>query len=202
MLKDELEAIIKSDNGWSGRATLMLAIGILGEYTILPYFEHGGIKLFRSIFKGSRPSVLAAWSKRCKAILKFVFAVLVLLGVVGEYGFSSRIAENANRLQLIADQDLSETQERTIAATNLADKLSVLLEQQRLTAARFERQATLAESALQKELDQVNIDVKRREPRPVLLLAAHVRTDSRLQPFEGQRVHIFDCEGPTDGHTR
>jgi hypothetical protein len=45
MLKDELEAIIASDNIWSGRATLLLAIGILGEYAALPFFEDANIEI-------------------------------------------------------------------------------------------------------------------------------------------------------------
>ena len=40
MLKDELEAIIASDSVWSGRSTIVLAVGILGEYALLPFLEN------------------------------------------------------------------------------------------------------------------------------------------------------------------
>jgi hypothetical protein len=39
MIKDELEAAISGASIWSGRSTLVLAVGILGEYTILPFLE-------------------------------------------------------------------------------------------------------------------------------------------------------------------
>jgi hypothetical protein len=119
MLKDELEAIIKSDNIWAGRSTLVLAIGILGEYVALPFFEKKESPPDRNVWFTSRRNPpaqgrsmiahLNAWQKP----LKIFFAVLVVAGISGEYEFSSRIASNADRLQQLSDQDLT-------AATNTA----------------------------------------------------------------------------------
>jgi hypothetical protein len=67
MTKEELELAIKSANLWSGRSTLLLAVGILGEYALLPFLD----------------------KKRWQRAAKIFFAVLVVAGIVGEYEFSS-----------------------------------------------------------------------------------------------------------------
>ena len=102
MLKDELEAIIKSDNIWAGRSTLVLALGILGEYVVLPFFDDARTT-------GKRP-------------LKILFAVLVVAGIVGEYEFSSRIARSADKLQQISDQELTDATMNAGAAIERASK--------------------------------------------------------------------------------
>lgn len=99
MLKDELEAVIRSDNVWAGRSTLVLAVGILGEYVLLPFLEE-----------------THHWKKWAKVAC----AVLVVAGIVGEYGFSSRIAQNAGRLQTMADQDLAEAVDNAAKANERA----------------------------------------------------------------------------------
>jgi hypothetical protein len=85
MTKDELEVAVKSANLWAGRSTLILAIGILGEYALLPFLE----------------------KKRWHRLAKIFFAVLVVAGIVGEYEFSSQIAQYASDLQIISDHELA-----------------------------------------------------------------------------------------------
>src|SRR5580700_5605530 len=119
MLKDELEAIIKSDNIWAGRSTLILAIGILGEYVVLPFFEKKEIPPDQNAWFTTRKGLSA--KKRSdlhvgKKLLKIFFAVLVVAGIAGEYEFSSRIALNADKLQQIADQDLTDATDTARAA--------------------------------------------------------------------------------------
>jgi hypothetical protein len=84
MTKDELEIAIKSASVWSGRSTLLLAVGILGEYVLLPFLER------------------KHWLRSAKIVL----GVLVVAGIVGEYEFSSRIAQYADELQRISDREL------------------------------------------------------------------------------------------------
>ncbi len=100
MLKEALEAAIKSDNVWAGRSTLVLAIGILGEYALLPFLEK------------------RAWHKPAK----IVFAVLVVAGIVGEFEFSSRIAQHADDLQRLSDKELSGAMIKAASADERAGK--------------------------------------------------------------------------------
>jgi|SRR5579863_6389656 len=88
MTKEQLEALIKSENVWALRSTLVLALGILGEYVVLPLFEK----------REKKPP----WTK----LVKVVFALLVVGGIGGEYEFSSKIANNALQLQTLADSEL------------------------------------------------------------------------------------------------
>ena len=85
MTKEELETAIKLANLNSGRSTLLLAIGILGEYVGLPFLE------------------TKWWYKPTK----IVFAVLVVAGIVGEYEFSSRISQYADELQRLSDREIA-----------------------------------------------------------------------------------------------
>ena len=164
----------------------------------------------------------SVWVKR--------FEWIVLIGIAGELIADGGVFLFGFQLQNISDQEvtqaetsarqaydsardahLASTAAQGMAETAIkeagdiskrAEQLALLLKREQETTAQFQIQAALAQQALQKELDQVNIDVKQRQPRPVLLLAAHVRTDPRLQPFEGQRAYIFDCEGPQPTVTR
>ena len=86
MTKDELEAAISGANIWSGRSTLVLAVGILGEYAILPFLE----------------------KRRWYKLAKILFAAMVVAGIVGEYKFSSQIAQSAGELQRMSDADLGD----------------------------------------------------------------------------------------------
>src|ERR1022692_3947670 len=86
MSKEEIETAIKAANLWSGRSTLILAIGILGEYVLLPFVEKG----------------------RWKTPVKIFFAILVVAGIVGEYEFSGQIAQHAEALQRISDHELAD----------------------------------------------------------------------------------------------
>jgi hypothetical protein len=88
MTKEQLEALLKSENVWAARSTLILAIGILGEYVVLPFFE-----------KKEKQS-------RTKTLFKIVFALLVVAGIGGEYLFSSKISDHALELQTLADTEL------------------------------------------------------------------------------------------------
>jgi hypothetical protein len=86
MTKEQLEALLKSENLWAGRSTLILVIGILGEYVLLPLLDK----------KEKQP--------RSNILVKAVFALLVVAGIGGEYWFSSKIAEHALELQTLAGQ--------------------------------------------------------------------------------------------------
>jgi hypothetical protein len=200
MLKDELEAIIASDNDWSTRSTLVLAIGILGEYVVVPYFEHANITLVRTLFRSQRATVLSRTVRRCAALFKFLFAFMVVAGVIGEYGFSSRIARKAGELQRIADVELAEANRRAEQATilagnigNRADKLAALLKTEQRTTAQFQKQATIARLALEKGLKELNLNVRRRGSRANLVGEAHIENDLRLRPFKGQIVLVVFC---------
>jgi hypothetical protein len=94
MTKAELEAAIALANTWSGRSTLILAIGILGEYVGLPFLEN------------------KRWHKHAKVF----FAILVVAGIVGEYEFSSQIAQNAFELQRISDGELKDATDKATKA--------------------------------------------------------------------------------------
>jgi len=129
MLKDELEAIIASDSIWAGRSTLVLAFGILGEYVILPFLEEK---------KGH-------WKRAAKAFC----AILVLAGIVGEYGFSKRIARLASELQTISDSELadatdraSRAEERASANDKEAKRLGKLAADEALARVRIEENIT------------------------------------------------------------
>jgi hypothetical protein len=207
MLKDELEAIIASDNAWSGRATLLLAIGILGEYVAAPFFEHANLALMMAVFRSRRATALRNVIKRCGAVFKTLFAAMVLVGVVGEYGFSSRIAINANRLQQIADQELFGATDRATRAIeqagiigDRADRLTRVLEAERQTTARFQKQATASEArlteataALDDAQKRVALSIRRRAPRNILLHDAFIGNDRRLPSFRGQSVVLLNC---------
>ena len=99
MLKDELEAAIKSYNLWSGRSTLVLAVGILGEYVLLPFLNDKKL-----------------WHKTAKRFS----AILVVAGIVGEYEFSARIAQDAEHLQILSGQTVVEATDRSTKASNEA----------------------------------------------------------------------------------
>jgi hypothetical protein len=90
MTKEQLAALIKSENLWAARSTLILAIGILGEYVILPLLEK----------KEKHPRSTA------RTLVKAAFALLVVAGIGGEYWFSSKIADHALELQTLADAEL------------------------------------------------------------------------------------------------
>lgn len=87
MTKAGLEALLASDNLWSGYATLVLAVGILGEYVILPFFDK---TKGRTLYFG----------------FKLLFAIMVVVGVFGEYRYSSRIADDAGRIQKLSDDEV------------------------------------------------------------------------------------------------
>lgn len=194
MLKDELEVIIASDSVWSGRSTLVLAIGILGEYAVLPFLEE---KIH--------------WKRLTKAF----FAVLVVAGIVGEYLFSERIARNASELQRLADVELSDTEQQVRNAVKLAgnisdraDKLGALLKIEQETAALFQKQATESEASLRKSTadlmsaeKQLDRDLRMRSPREKLMHDAHISDDPRLAEFRGQHVTLVACLEPNAAQT-
>jgi len=97
MFKQELELIIKSDNVWANRSTLVLAAGILGEYVVLPF--------------------LAEKEVHWKKFARIFCAVLVIGGILGEYGFSRRIAGLVEELQGISDQELGDADYRAAFLT-------------------------------------------------------------------------------------
>src|SRR5665213_263036 len=157
----------------------------------------------------------SVWVKR--------FEWIVLIGIAGELIADGGLFFFSSQLQGISDLEVTQAQKSATQAydsardahrastaaqgmaetaireagdiADRADKLAVLLKTEQETTARFQKQATLAQAALQKELDKVDMDVRRRQPRFVLLADANIGNDSRLKPFRGQRVYIFDCEG-------
>jgi len=99
MTKEALEAAIQSANTWAGRSTIALAIGILGEYVLVPFLDE---------------------TRRWHKIAKIVFAVLVVAGIFGEYTFSSRIAQKAAQLQRLSDQEVAVANQRASEANERA----------------------------------------------------------------------------------
>jgi hypothetical protein len=174
VLKEELEAVIKSDSTWAGRSTLILVIGILGEYVVLPFLEnkeeipqpHSNLW-----FTSRRPQLpprrrgllaspvltrnLSLWKRPSK----LAFACLVVAGIAGEYEFSSRIARNADKLQQISDRELADATNAAGAANDRATtasreniKLGKDLEKERQKTARFQTGAVVAQRLLVADL--------------------------------------------------
>lgn len=118
MTKEALEAAINSANIWSGRATLVLAIGILGEYVLLPFLKKG------------------RWYE---SAAKIIFAILVVSGIAGEYEFSSQIAQKSAELQRLSDAEVA-------AANNEAANAKKDAESLRLDVARANERAAKADA--------------------------------------------------------
>jgi hypothetical protein len=174
MLKDALEAAIKSDNAWAGRSALVLAVGILGEYASLPFLEN------------------RSWYRQAKIF----FAVLVVAGIVGEYEFSSRIAQDAAELQRQSDNELSDAitkagsadvRSKTLDTALQAAKLDLLnkqtaLKKEQQKTARAQTEARKAQLALTKELEAVS---KHQRPRaesfPIEQFAEFLKSKSKGQ---------------------
>lgn len=165
MSKEELEAAIKLANVWSGRSTIILGIGILGEYVLVPFLEKG----------------------RWKNPVKIVCAILVVGGIVGEYEFSSQIAQHAANLQRLSDHELADAttkageaneRSKTLEVANkqlaidlvnaqsaLASKQAALgtdLEKARQETAHSQKQAADAQLALKLSVDTLTKNVNPR----------------------------------------
>jgi hypothetical protein len=173
MLKDELEAIIASDNLWAGRCTVLLALGILGEYVVLPLFENADISPLGSFFRSWRATDLKRALKYWAIGIKAVFAMMVVLGIVGEHEFSARIATNAQKLQQEADLELA-------GAVGTA-------------GAAIERAAVL-----EKETAVLQRQLLMQDRRANLLLGAKRRNlfTTAIKSFAGQKFDIRFCRQP------
>jgi hypothetical protein len=79
----------------------VLALGILGEYVLLPFLNE---KQF--------------WYK----MARIFFAVLVVAGIGGEYWFSSRIAQSAETLQRVSDGEVADANLKAQNATKEAEQ--------------------------------------------------------------------------------
>ena len=135
MTKEALEAAIQSANTWAGRSTIALAIGILGEYAVVPFLDE---------------------KRRWHKIAKIVFAVLVVAGIFGEYKFSSRIAQKVTELQRLSDHEVavanqraSEANDRAASNENETARLRKAAEDERL--ARVELQMQLEPRGLTRQ---------------------------------------------------
>jgi hypothetical protein len=169
MTKEELEAAIKLDNLWSGRSTLVLAIGILGEYVALPFLK-GGHKLAKTFF-----------------------AVLVVAGIVGEYEFSSFISQHAEDLQRISDKELTaaidtagKAVERASKSDEHAKQLDIDLEAEKQKTARIQGEAYAARLALENR-------VHTQGPRYFLLRTAASMLSTEWSQFAGQKAALLVC---------
>jgi hypothetical protein len=175
MLKNELEAVISSDERWSGISTLILAAGIIGEYVVIKWLEHISVKTLRHLFKRPSPRILTLWSKRTRISLEVVFAALVVLGVVGEWYFAGRIAKNANLLQQNADAELAE------AATAASDAI---------------QRAERADARTLREID-ARLELQSRlvweGPRDIQIIGARARFKKYLTEFRTQPINILVC---------
>ena len=104
MTKDALELLLSHDTFWSSVSTIVLTIGICGEYLLLVY------EMSKKFGK--------------KEVLTLCFAVVVIAGLVGEYYFPKRIADTASKLELFADQRVTEAEDRAKDASNSATEAS------------------------------------------------------------------------------
>jgi hypothetical protein len=189
MLKDELEAIISSDEAWSTRCTFVLAIGIVGEYVVVKWLEHLSVKQIRILFKAARATILTKWTKRTRIVLEILFAMMVVAGVGGEYGFSARIAKNANLLQQLADKDLADAQDVAATASQRAGRANT-------RAAQAIGQATNADARTLREIDArlaIEKQLKLQGPRWLLLESNKAVFVKALLPFAGQPITVMDC---------
>jgi hypothetical protein len=176
MSKEELEAAIKAANLWSGRSTLVLAIGILGEYVLLPFLEKG----------------------RWKTPVKIFFAVLVVAGIAGEYEFSSKIAQHADELQRLSDHELADAIGKAKTAIEHASTAEQGAGEAKVRASKNEEEA--ARLRLRSaELEASNL----RTERKLALLSARYNLIRKGQadflkatePFRGQKVELQLCRG-------
>jgi hypothetical protein len=101
MTKEDLDALLRHDNLWAERSTLILGIGIFGEY-VLPLF-----------FDESKKSLK-------KVALKVACGSLVVIGLAGEYWYPARISRTALQLQLLSDQKVADAEDRATKAFNAA----------------------------------------------------------------------------------
>lgn len=178
MTKDELELAIKSANLWSGRSTLILAVGILGEYALLPFLE----------------------KKRWQKSAKIFFAVLVVAGIVGEYKFSSMIAQHADELQRLSDQEVARAAAQAVAANERSSKtderskqleasnkqLGIDLETEKQKTARFQKEADEARLALENR-------VKLQGRRAKILDENKTFFVEHLKRFAPQPITVVEC---------
>lgn len=98
MDKNSLEQLLSSYNWWMGLSTIAVAVGILGEYVAHFIFE-----------KDARDN------KREMAV-SISFGILVLGGVVGEYIFGSKLSQVSEKLQQVADIEVSQSNKDAVQA--------------------------------------------------------------------------------------
>jgi len=84
----ELETLISSHNWWLGVFTIIVAVGIFFEIAV------------EFIFGADKP--------RIEKIAITICGLVVLGGVIGEYLEGSRVADSANQLQTMADNDVGQ----------------------------------------------------------------------------------------------
>ena len=173
MTKDELEAAIRVANTWSGRSTLVLAIGILGEYVLLPFLE----------------------KKRWQKGAKIFCAVLVVAGIFGEYEFSSQISQNAGDLQRLSDTEVadaravaSKADDHAKSADASGKQLGIDLEVEKQKTSRFQKDADVARLALESQVGQASA-------RYLLLNKGKDQFLKATVPFMGQKVELLSCRG-------
>jgi hypothetical protein len=155
--KEQLEATISWANTWSGRSTLLLAVGILGEYAILPFLDEK-----------------KWWNKRAK----YAFALFVLLGIVGEYGFSSKISQSAGELQRLSDGELTVAQSNAATASQKATDAETQLASMKVQASHAERDAATAKARQQ----GVEIELSQQREKTATAERALLEVRKRMEP--------------------
>ena len=155
--KEQLEAAISWANTWSGRSTLLLVIGILGEYVVPPFLDDKN------------------W--RTKAT-KVIFALFVVLGIGGEYVFSSKISQGAGELQRLSDGELKQAQKDAAAAYQKAADADAQLAVTKTQATKAEQAAASARTGQQK----LGIDLAKQEERAAIAEKALLELQERNKP--------------------
>jgi len=180
MTKEILEELLRQENSWAGRSTIILVIGILGEY-VLPLF-----------FNENNERRQSRW----KRVLSIGCGILVVAGISGEYHFGSRISQTANQIQILSDQEVSKAGERASNADREAARARRDAETTRMSGERLQLDVANANARAERErLARVKIEA--------LLGARHLdryqkeQIASRLARYSGIAVDVFvlDQEG-------
>lgn len=121
-----LQQLADKYNWWMGFATILVAVGILGEYIVHFMFD-----------KEARRGKLQVFST-------ILFGIFVFGGVVGEYLAGSKLSEVAGRIQRAADAEAASLNRKAADASAAAEKARKEADSYELEIAEANQQAAEA----------------------------------------------------------
>lgn len=145
MDKSTLEASSRAYNSLMGWATIAVAVGIGGEY-IAHFFSNKEKRWWRAV--------------------TLLFALCVLLGVVGEWWFGKKLSDVADQIQLASDKDVFDATNRlTTAEGNLAVAIRDSGAAKKAASEAYERAAKANERAIANEKEAARLSKEAAEAR-------------------------------------